>query len=323
MDSGSVNCTSAGCELKDSLVRVLEHFRRSHQPDEIPLSFTSSHGLVQCFHCRHWFIRLQRHIPKCKSLLTKSSQYDRSDAVETSSSGTVHNMSALETTGDEFLDAESRAWDLVSKISVSDIIHSTVVTTITKIPAGVTSLFQDCCSIPLNRISENPTDSLGWILLMLLPRMVLRNPKRGGKARLSKIKSLCRKFLNYNWDELIQFKLPVQAKKKNPEGHQVQAALRLIRCGEISRAAKILCSQGLAEPSTETVNKLAAKHPTCSEDLVFEPPCFSDLDLDEQILLRQIHAAPRGSGPRPSGWRYEHLKSLLSNNNLREPLFFA
>ena len=57
--------------------------------------------------------------------------------------------------GPEYPDAESRAWGILSQISVSDIISSCTVTTITKIAAGVSTLYQDCCAIPLNGISVN------------------------------------------------------------------------------------------------------------------------------------------------------------------------
>ena len=221
-------------------------------------------------YCHHWFIRLSRHTPRCKSLLSTSQP--SSVPSGSSSSGTCQRASGVEvaailvdaaydldssspgdeppdvvddfhcnSSGPEYPDAESRAWGILSQISVSDIIFSCTVTTITKIPAGASTLYQDCCAIPLKRISVNPADPLGWLLLLLLPRMVLRNPKRGGKAQIAEVRSACRKFLNYQWEDLIQLNLPTHGSKSNgsksrSDNHRVNAALRLVKCGEVSRA---------------------------------------------------------------------------------------
>ena len=46
-----------------------------------------------------------------------------------------------------------------------------------------------------------------------------------------------------------------------------RAALKSVKCGELSRAARILTSDGLIPPSPETEEQLKAKHPSQSEEL--------------------------------------------------------
>ena len=108
--------------------------------------------------------------PRCKSILSTSQP--SSVPSGSSSSGTCQRASGVEvaaipidaacdldpadeppdvvddfycnSSGPEYPDAESRAWGILSQISVSYIISSCTVTTITKIPACVSTLYQDC-----------------------------------------------------------------------------------------------------------------------------------------------------------------------------------
>ena len=76
--------------------------------------------------------------------------------------------------------------------------------------------------------------------------------------------------------------------------------LRLVKCGELSRAAKILpvTSKGLAGPSDNTIYKLILKRPVRLSDESVEPP-FNDntipIHLKKSAALQSILKAPRGS----------------------------
>ena len=66
---------------------------------------------------------------------------------------------------------------------------------------------------------------------------------------------------------------PPICSSKNEDDHRKRVAIRLLRCGELSRAAKALTSQGLAPANDETLNKLRSNHPSrrdadCAMDLV-------------------------------------------------------
>ena len=56
--------------------------------------------------------------------------------------------------------------------------------------------------------------------------------------------------------------LSIHHDQKNSSKDQVRKmAMKLVRSGELSRAARVLVSSGLAPATEETVQKLAAKHP--------------------------------------------------------------
>ena len=65
-----------------------------------------------------------------------------------------------------------------------------------------------------------------------------------------------------------------------------------MKCGEVSRAAKILCSQGLADESSQTVKKLEEKHPKSTFKPVYNCPSdIPDFSLDEDALMQKIRNA--------------------------------
>ena len=58
-----------------------------------------------------------------------------------------------------------------------------------------------------------------------------------------------------------------QQSNKKGEDQRRKAALRLVKCGELSRAARILTSHGLAPPLEESIQRLKAKHPAWTMSL--------------------------------------------------------
>lgn len=102
-----------------------------------------------------------------------------------------------------------------------------------------------------------------------------------------------------------------------------KAALRLVRCEELSRAAKLLTSPGLAPLSEAVAAKLAKKHPPRVDDIgrILGVDSFSSIDLSRSTFFETVLSLPRGSGPGPSGWRYEHLKILAESGATADGLF--
>ena len=143
---------------------------------------------------------------------------------------------------------------------------------------------------------------------------------RGGKSGISHLKTIFRKFLAFKWDQLVQLdRLPAGKSHSNQaQTDQIkQAALRLVKCGELSRAARVLTSSGLAPVSEDTISRLANKHPSRVKDI---QDCFqgnserAGIQITTHQLSAAIMSAPRGSSPGPSGWRYEHCRVLLQNS---------
>ena len=63
-----------------------------------------------------------------------------------------------------------------------------------RVPNVAVSVFHKSCGIPLERIASDSSDAVAWKLLMLVPRMVLTPPKRGGRAGCQEIHNLCQNF---------------------------------------------------------------------------------------------------------------------------------
>ena len=353
--SKPVVCPTDSCEYKGTVTRILHHFRQCHAPDEMTREFVAEYNLHQCPYCHQWFQRLLRHTPGCKISHSSSHNEDpqrvplSSDSfstdkcerescvqvetalpVSTSLASNVientdsclprikpnSNLSNGSISSAEAMDA--RAWSLMESLSVNDILSSPVPRTVTRVPNAAVSVFRQCCSIPLERIASDPSDAVAWQHLMLVPRMVLTPPKRGGRAGTQEIRHLCQKFLEYRWEELLQLNIPRSSKEsKVSRNHQRNSALRLVCYGELSRAARILCSKGLAPATQATVDKLATKHPLQRQIPEYEEPKpDSLLNLNQQSLSRLIRSAPRGSGNGPSGWRYEHLRALIADRQI-------
>ena len=155
--------------------------------------------------------------------------------------------------------------------------------------------------------------------------MLLSQTRRGGRLGVIEMRSVFQKFLSYRWEELLQLNQRSKKSDRFPSDYQTKVALKLIRQGELSRAARMLTSNGLAPESEETVSKLKFKHPARRSDPHYQPPAAGDtgLILDQHTLMQAIRKAPRGSSAGPSGWRYEHLKCLIGINETADLLSSA
>lgn len=187
--------------------------------------------------------------------------------------------------------------------------------TVRRIAPSLKSSFQYCCTVALERIESDPSDDNGWKLLLLIPRMLLQSNQHGGKLGIKEAKSLYHKFLDYQWEQLVQLEKPTRAKKSaNGDLEKRAAALRFVHCGELSRAARVLNSSGLAPETDETVSKLANKHPSRLSAVNFSVDSPSEGILISKIsFMKALLNAPRGSGTGLSGWRFEHPKVLADN----------
>ena len=127
------------------------------------------------------------------------------------------------------------------------------------------------------------------------------------------------------WEELVCLEDSVAAKStKGTEEACRAAALWLVRCGELSRASKVLTSAGLAPSTADTAKKLASKHPPRVKSIdLLNTPHSAAINLSENVFCDTVRRSPRGSGVGPSGWRFEHFKVLIDNENTAKCLFSA
>ncbi len=193
------------------------------------------------------------------------------------------------------------------------------------IKPSVKAYFQNCCAVALQKIHEDPGDESTWKLLFLFPRMILTPFTRGSKQGKGDAKCVCQKFLNWRWAELVHLS-ETQTRKVSHGNEEARraAALRLVRCSELSRASKVLTSNRLAPASADTTKKLASKRPSRSNNVeVHLSPHNTFTSLQQSLLFDIIRKSPRGSGTGLSRWRFEHFRVLFDIDATANGLFSA
>ena len=339
-----VCCPVQDCQWENSLKRVLAHIRDFHKIDECPEEFICEYGLQQCPRCSKWFLKLQRHLSgsTCSTVRIENGDDVGSDGdfvAAPSSSGlrddlhrsrSVSSGSLVSDHDRCHLDVESEAWRFIDALPVEDILNALPPRSIRRIPSYLRSLFQECCKIPLRKIEEEPSNDTGWKLLMLLPRMLLQPHARGGKVGNKEVKARYQCFLNFHWKDMVQLNaFGNRGSKSNAlsDDGKRRLAVRLIQSGEISKAARILTSQGLAPETDEVLQKLKSKHPVeviTPDEIPVDLRSSSSLSsphLGRATFTNIIKSAPKGSGCGPSGWRYEHIQVIFYDDNSADLLY--
>ena len=146
------------------------------------------------------------------------------------------------------LNVQRRAWETIDSLSGDEMLRSLPPRTVQHVLYCLRILFQECCSVLLSKISEDPGYDAGWKLLILLPRMIMRPHPRGGRSGIKEIKAIYHRFLGFHWQELIELRDHSHAQQSNKKGEDQRrkAVLRDVKYDELSRAARILTSHGLA-----------------------------------------------------------------------------
>ena len=151
-------------------------------------------------------------------------------------------------------------------------------------------------------------------LVLLLPTLLLFPTKRSDhsiwRARI-------RLFDDGDWRALRDEALAWARRRSNTTpATSASRARRLVKCGELRRAANALTSGKVLPNNDDTLAKMRALHPAASFPLdpsptlppnnaprtVFEP--------DDEHLLGALKTAPKGSAQGGTGWRYEHLRAI-------------
>ena len=115
--------------------------------------------------------------------------------------------------------------------------------------------FQDCCTAVLRR----PTECGSKETLFPDSQNALAATR---KEEFYEHQSFM-KFIDFQWDKSIQLNVLQLIVTKSKRGSQVEAAaLRIIGCGELAHASRLLMTPGLATASEQTAKKLVVKHPS-------------------------------------------------------------
>ena len=116
--------------------------------------------------------------------------------------------------------------------------------------------FQDCCTAVLRR----PTECGSMEALFHDSQNALAATR---KEEFYEHQSYFMKFIDFQWNKSIQLNVLQLILTKSKRGSQVEAgALRIIGCGELACASRLLMTPDLATASEQTAKKLAAKHPS-------------------------------------------------------------
>ena len=162
-----------------------------------------------------------------------------------------------------------------------------------------------------------------WIMLFILPRCILFLPSRGGRGNAKATKSLVTARIK-RWRDGEYAALWLEACHRAPRSTRVdhppsldgrcanaRRARLAIAEGYLSKAAQSLLSRGLAAPSEEAYESMAAKHPTAAPPRTPDgsPPPPAEVSLEG--LMRAVESFPTASAPGPSGLRPSHLREAI------------
>ena len=172
----------------------------------------------------------------------------------------------------------------------------------------------------------------GWRLFLLLPRLLLYRPPRGGNIHKSKLAERFQAFAEGQWSSLLrqsrQYAEEASAaqhrkrRRQNPQHDMDRRAARaesLVQLGELSAGRQALEGASVAPGTRRTLDALRdpGRRPPKARDLI--PGAILNLEpevpfqLDEFKLASNVQSARRGAAPGPSGMSAEHLRLVLDN----------
>ena len=163
----------------------------------------------------------------------------------------------------------------------------------------------------------------GWKLMMLLPRMLMHRPPRGGLIAKDKLHQRFQSFVRGEWLMLLDEEAAIARRRRHHRGDDVQkradrAELK-VAFGELSSARQALEEEEIAPGTRATLQQLIdeSKRPPRLMDPV-PPEIMSHtprvpFSLDSDKFLKNVRSAKRGAAAGPSGMTVEHLRPLLDS----------
>ena len=186
--------------------------------------------------------------------------------------------------------------------------------------------------------SDNVRQERGWKLWMLLPRMLLHRPARGGLIAKEKLSRRFEDFVHGRWSHLIDdgrtcaeqsSKIATRKRRRGQHDDVERRAARaeaLVQMGELSAGRQALEGEALAPGNEHTLHQLqrrpAVPRRQMPEDLErFWPG--RRFELDEKQFFQNLRSFRRGAAAGPSGMTAEHLRPLLNAPRILHLLFRA
>ena len=170
-----------------------------------------------------------------------------------------------------------------------------------------------------------------WKLFLLVPRMLLFRPCRGGLIPRKTIEERVALFQSGHWDVLVEMSLDasmqaatVRSRRKRRDLDSVEKrarrALRLVQLGEVSAGRQALEGASVAPGTNATLRAFQdpdrrpkfPREPVPDEIASFEPA--EEFVLDQDWFSSNLRKARRGAAAGPSGMNADHLRPMLENS---------
>jgi len=172
-----------------------------------------------------------------------------------------------------------------------------------------------------------------WKAFVLIPRLLLHPVGRWGREGCEALEHRIAAWDAGQYQLLLeQSLLHSSVRHRRAQGNSTEHALKqastLVEQGQLSKAALILTSNGVAPGTPDTLAQLRdpqKRPPALTEPLPAEVLSYEarhPLRLDKSKLLANLRSTKRGSAPGPSGARLEHLKPLLEDEGPSDAFAF-
>ena len=167
----------------------------------------------------------------------------------------------------------------------------------------------------------------GWKLFMLLPRLLLFQPRRGGKVSKKTLEERFQMFQEGRWLELLgicrgtsaqvhQSSVRRRRRQRQDDGIQkrVDRAHSLVQLGELSAAVGANVAPGNLDTLRALTNRERGPSVTgeLSHEILRSEPA-EPFELDGDALFVCLRTARRGAAPGPSGMTADHLFPILES----------
>ena len=170
-----------------------------------------------------------------------------------------------------------------------------------------------------------------WKLFLLLPRLLLFRPARGGLIAKSRLLTRFSEFSKGHWLQLLiesrdcaEVASQVQRRRRRTQQDTPQRradrAETMVQLGELSAGRQALEAAPIAPGNMRTLSALTdierrppePRAPIPADILNHEPE--SALELDQDLFFKSLKSARKGAAGGPSGMTVEHLRPLLDES---------
>ena len=206
------------------------------------------------------------------------------------------------------------------------------------VPVMLRGVFRSAMKLALQEILDGTEAeshvraTRGWKLFLLLPRMLLFRPARGGLVPRKQLEARFKSFHDGRWIQLLNegavssekshtqsARRRRRAQDDDDEAKRAARALSLEQVGDLSAARQALKGASMAPRTSATLRALSdpeRRPPVPREGLsreVQQAEPAEQFELEPVESLTCLRKARRGAAPGPSGMTSDHLLTLLES----------